>query len=118
MCCCQYYCWSCSDSYFDFADSFLNNGINIKELATALKLGNLGEQIVIKSEYAFSKLNFLGYEVSSREKYFVKRKARNDEATKLYIDILNNQSDGLYINDIINEKVKINDERIPRNIFK
>lgn len=106
------------DSYFDFADSFLNNGINVKELVTALKLGNLGEQIVIKSEYAFSKLKFLGYEVAKREKYFVKRKARNDEATKLYVNILNNQCDGLYMNDIINKKVKIDDERIPRNIFK
>lgn len=106
------------DSYFDFADSFLNNGINVKELVTALKLGDLGEQIVIKSEYAFSKLKFLGYEVAKREKYFVKRKARNDEATKLYVNILNNQYDGLYMNDIINKKVKIDDERIPRNIFK
>ena len=103
------------DSYFDFADSFLNNGINVNELASALKLGNLGMQIVIKSEYAFSKLKFLGYEIAMSEKYFVKRKSRNDEANKLYYNILNSNSKGLYINDITEGMVKNNDSRIPRN---
>ena len=103
------------DSYFDFADSFLNNGINVNELASALELGNLGMQIVIKSEYAFSKLKFLGYEIAMSEKYFVKRKSRNDEANKLYYNILNSNSKGLYINDITEGMVKNNDSRIPRN---
>lgn len=103
------------DSYFDFADSFLNNGINVNELASALKLGNLGMQIVIKSEYAFSKLKFLGYEIAMSEKYFVKRKSRNDEANKLYYNILNSNSNGLYIKDITEGMVRGNDRRIPRN---
>ena len=42
------------DSYFDFAASFLNNGISVQQLASAMRLGKLGEQIVIKSKYAFS----------------------------------------------------------------
>ena len=106
------------DSYFDFADSFLNNGININELAVALKLGKLGEQIVIKSEYAFSKLKFLGYELASNEKYYVKRKARNEEAIKNYYKLLQQNSKGLYINDIIEGNVKNSDSRIQRNEHK
>ena len=45
------------DSYFDFAASFLNNGISVQQLAKAMRLGKLGEQIVIKSKYAFSLLH-------------------------------------------------------------
>ena len=83
-----------------------------------MKLGKLGEQIVIKSEYAFSKLKFLGYEVASNEKYYVKRKARNEEAIKNYYKLLQQNSKGLYINDIIEGNVKNSDSRIQRNEHK
>lgn len=43
------------DSYFDYAESFLNNGISVEQLARAMRLGKLGEQIVIKSQFAFAK---------------------------------------------------------------
>ena len=49
------------DSYFDFAASFLNNGISVQQLANAMRLGKLGEQIVIKSKYAFSLLHYDGF---------------------------------------------------------
>lgn len=45
------------DSYFDYAETFLNNGISVEQLARAMRLGKLGEQIVVKSQYAFSKLH-------------------------------------------------------------
>ena len=46
------------DSYFDYAESFLNNGISVEQLARAMRLGKLGEQIVIKSQFAFSRLRY------------------------------------------------------------
>ena len=46
------------DSYFDYAESFINNGISVEQLAKAMRLGKLGEQIVIKSKRAFSYLKF------------------------------------------------------------
>ena len=51
------------DSYFDYAESFLNNSITVEQLAKAMKLGKLGEQIVIKSQYAFSCLTYDGFEI-------------------------------------------------------
>ena len=89
------------DSYFDFAASFLNNGISVQQLANAMRLGKLGEQIVIKSKYAFSLLHYDGFSIAEKEKYYVRRKARNDEADQLYSDILEEETDGLYILDII-----------------
>ena len=57
------------DSYFDYAESFLNNGISVEQLARAMRLGKLGEQIVIKSQFAFSRLHYEGFDVAEKEKY-------------------------------------------------
>ena len=89
------------DSYFDYAESFLNNGITVEQLARAMRLGKLGEQIVLKSRFAFSKLHYEGFEVADRETYFCLRKARNDEANRIYMEMLEEESDGLYIQDIM-----------------
>ena len=106
------------DSYFDYAESFLNNGITVEQLARAMRLGNLGEQIVLKSRFAFSKLHYEGFEVADRETYFCLRKARNDEANRIYMEMLEEESDGLYIQDIMRGGIQNDDPRIPRNVFE
>lgn len=106
------------DSYFDYAESFLNNGISVEQLARAMKLGKLGEQIVIKSQFAFSRLKFEGFDVAAKEEFYVLRKSRDDEANRLYLEMLEEESDGLYIQDIIRGGIKNDDPRIPRNISK
>ncbi len=104
------------DSYFDYAESFLNNGISVEQLSRAMKLGKLGEQIVIKSKFAFSNLKYQGFDVADKDQYYVHRKARDDEANQLYIEMLEEESDGLYIQDIMRGDIKNDDSRIPRNI--
>ena len=104
------------DSYFDFADAFLNNGITVEQLARAMQLGKLGEQIVLKSEFAFSKIKYEGFEVAEKETFYALRKARDDDANRTYFNILEEGADGLYIQDIIRGGVTNNDPRIPRNI--
>ena len=104
------------DSYFDYAEAFLNNGITVKQLSAAMRLGRLGEQIVIKSPYAFSCLHYAGFDVAEKEKYYVLRKARNDEANRLYLKMLEQEDDGLFIQDIIRGGIGNDDPRIPRNL--
>ena len=106
------------DSYFDYAESFLNNGISVEQLAKAMKLGNLGEQVVIKSQFAFSKLKYEGFDVAEKDVFYVLRKARDDEANQTYLEMLEEESDGLYIQDIMRGGIKNDDPRIPRNISK
>lgn len=106
------------DSYFDYAESFLNNGISVEQLARAMQLGKLGEQIVIKSKFAFSNLKFEGFDVAPKDRFYVLRKARNDEANLLYLKMLEEDSDGLYIQDIMRGGIQNDDPRIPRNISK
>ena len=104
------------DSYFDYAESFLNNAISVEQLAAAMKLGKLGEQIVLKSQFAFSRIRFEGFDVAEKEEFYVLRKARDDEANRLYLELLEEESDGLYIQDIIRGGISNDDSRIPRNI--
>ena len=106
------------DSYFDYAESFINNGISVEQLAQAMRLGKLGEQIVIKSKFAFSRLQFEGFDLAEKETYHVLRKARDDEANRLYFELLEEESDGLYIQDIMRGGIKNDDPRIPRNVSK
>jgi len=97
------------DSYFDYAETFLNNGISVEQLAKAMSLGKLGEQIVLKSKFSFSRIQFEGFEVAEKEEFYVLRKARDDEANQLYFDMLEEESDGLYIQDIIRGGITTDD---------
>ena len=106
------------DSYFDYAETFLNNGITIEQLARAMRLGKLGEQIVLKSKFAFSRIQFESFDVAEKEEFYVLRKARDDSANQLYTEILEEESDGLYIQDIIRGGITNDDARIPRNLSK
>lgn len=91
------------DSYFAYAESFLNNTISVQRLSEALRLGNLGEQIVLMSKKAFSHIRFLGYEVSDSSIYYPLRKERNDKARLEFLSNRRGKStpNDLYLNDII-----------------
>lgn len=104
------------DSYFDYAEAFINNAITVEQLAKAMRLGKLGEQIVIKSKFAFSKIRFEGFEPAGKDTYYVRRKRRDDSANQSYLDILEKETDGLYMQDIMRGGVTNDDLRIPRNI--
>ena len=106
------------DSYFDYAESFLNNGISVEQLARAMRLGKLGEQIVLKSKFAFDRIRYEGFDIAEKEKYYVLRKSRNDEANQQYLDMLEEEDDGLYIQDIMRGGIRNDDPRIPRNLPK
>lgn len=89
---------------------------SVEQLAKAMRLGKLGEQIVIKSKFAFSKIRFEGFEPAGKDTYYVRRKTRDDSANQSYLDILEKETDGLYIQDIMRGGVTNDDLRIPRNI--
>ena len=104
------------DSYFDFAEAFLNNTITVEQLSRAMRLGKLGEQVVLKSQFAFSKIKYEGFEAAHKEQFYDLRKSRDDEARQTYLDILEKEHDGIYILDILRGGISNDDPRIPRNI--
>lgn len=112
------YGYRADDSYFDFADAFLNNAITVEQLARAMKLGKLGEQVVLKSQFAFNEIHFEGFSIAEKEQYYIQRKARNDEAEASFHLMTDEVRDGLFMLDILREQVKNDDERIPRNLSR
>ena len=101
------------DSYFAFAKAFLNNSISLKQLSNAMYLGELGEQVVVKSEKAFNKLQFVDYERVKNEDYYPKRKRRDELVRLNYLKELEKDSlEGVYIRDLILKEVNLNDSSI------
>lgn len=97
------------DSYFSFAKDFVNNSINLEQLGNAMRLGKLGEQVVIVSERAFERIICLEDETELAEAsvYYPKRVKRNEEAKRQYLDTERYEIDlnGLFINDIMRRKM-------------
>ena len=99
------------DSYFSFAQDFLNNTISYRQLSQAMHLGNLGEQVVLKSRKAFSRISYQGFELAESGIWYPKKKARDDTARRDYFDSRNyqRQKGDLFISQIIDEGMSGND---------
>lgn len=101
------------DSYFSFARAFINNEISFTQLSYAMQLGRLGEQFVLKSPAAFERIQFISYEIADNTVYYAKRKVRDDEARAAFrAELEKDDSDGLYIRDLIRDEVQPNDPRL------
>ncbi|MDE7213735.1 MAG: DUF3990 domain-containing protein [Anaeroplasmataceae bacterium] len=103
------------DSYFSYARDFLQNGISVKRLAQVMKLGNLGNQIVLISPKAFSQIKFVGYEEAPQEQHFPLRKKRDELARLSYLSDKKGSSfdpNDILMIDIIREEIKSDDPRL------
>ena len=106
------------DSYFSFAQDFLNGTISVRQLRNAMHLGRLGEQVVLKSRKAFEQLQFKDYEIAESKEWYLKRQQRDQTARKCYFDLERNrrQKGDLYILQVIDEEVKADDPRLRSNL--
>ncbi len=100
------------DSYFSFATAFISNGISLRQLSKAMYLGDLGEQIVLKSQKAFERIKFIDYMSVDRNKYYEKRMARDEEARAAYKRERATIADDIYMIDIIRQRWRNEDVRI------
>ena len=100
------------DSYFSFAKDFINNTISVEQLAEAMRLGELGIQIVLKSKKAFDTVKYISYELAECKEYYVKRVSRDKKARETYLSghRQNLVSDGLFVMDIIRKGLKNGDK--------
>ena len=100
------------DSYFSFAKDFINNTISVEQLAEAMRLGELGIQIVLKSKKAFNAVKYISYELAECKEYYVKRVSRDKKARETYLSDHRQKlvSDGLFVMDIIRKGLKNGDK--------
>ena len=102
------------DSYFSFAQDFINGTISYRQLNNAMHLGKLGRQFVLKSKQAFDRIQFLGYEVADHDEWYAKKMLRDRSARREYFSVERNkrQRGDLYITQILDEEMKPDDERL------
>lgn len=102
------------DSYFSFAQDFLNGTISYRQLNNAMHLGNLGQQFVLKSKKAFDLISFIGYENASFNEWYSRKENRDKAARRDYFDTEKNKRlrGDIYITQIIDEEMNDNDARL------
>ena len=78
-----------------------------------MRLGNLGEQIVLKNESAFRNIRFAGFERAPQPLYGPLAKERDEAARAHYRELLaENPFEGIRIVDIIREGMTGDDPRL------
>ncbi len=102
------------DSYFTFAQDFVAGTISLSKLSEAMRLGKLGEQIVLKSEKAFQQIHFLSAEPVDAQIWY-ERKSIRDRDARRDDRKAKSRSDGineLFMLDIMREEIKNGDPRL------
>ena len=103
------------DSYFNYAESFISNGLPVKSLSFALRLGRLGEQIALVSEKAFENLEFVDAIPVDKSIYYPKFDSRDKTAREKYRNELSHkllEPDDIFVMDIIRQGMKNDDLRL------
>lgn len=102
------------DSYFSFAQDFLNGTISYRQLNNAMHLGNLGQQFVLKSKKAFDEIKYIGNEIALCDEWYSKKENRDKSARRDYFDTEKNrrQRGDIYITQIMDEEMKSDDLRL------
>lgn len=102
------------DSYFTFAKNFVSNGISLEQLKNAMHLGALGEQIVLKSKAAFSRITYVGCLEAKSDFYTKRAQERDKDARKMYRQMSReaSYSQGIFMADIIREGMTKDDPRL------
>ena len=79
-----------------------------------MKLGNLGNQIVLISPRAFSQIKFLGCEEAPRDVHFPLRKKRDELARLSYLSDKSGgfNPDDILMIDIMRGEIKSDDPRL------
>lgn len=109
------------DSYFSYATAWLSNRISINQLSRALVLGQLGEQIVLRSDRSIGALQYVDSEPANKSSYYPQFFSRDSQARKDYQKITKGYDasrKALYILDILREEVGPDDPRIQQFVLR
>jgi hypothetical protein len=92
------------DSYFSFVEDFLSGDISKEELQQALKLGDLGTQVCLKSIHAFNNISFVKIHKASASRFYDSAYIRDTHARAAYQKLIeHSDGQGTKIADMIGE---------------
>ena len=100
------YGYRADDSYFAFAEAFVENGLSVRQLERALYLGKLGTQTVLVSQKAFEHIEFVVATPAEKAIYFPKFKQRDTAARETYHNTIKNAGtilDDVFVIDLMRQ---------------
>lgn len=99
------------DSYFSFAQDFLNNAISLATLEKAMRLGELGEQVVLKSRRSFERIEHVRADKAESSVYYPNKEKRDEQARRRYREMKNEpwQKGHTYIMQLMDREMKRDD---------
>lgn len=102
------------DSYFSFAQDFINGTISYRQLNNAMHLGKQGQQFVLKSKTAFDRIQFIDSEIAESSEWYTKKMLCDKTARREYFSVERNkrQRGDLYITQIMDEEMTPDDPRL------
>lgn len=102
------------NSYFSFAQDFINGTISYRQLSNTMHPGRLGQQFVLKSKTAFDRIRFTGYEIAASSEWYAGKMLRDKSARREYFNIERNkrQKGDIYVTQIMDEEMKADDSRL------
>ena len=102
------------DSYFSFAQDFLNNAISLRQLSRAMYLGDLGKQIVLKSRKAFEQITFEDAIPAEARVWQPKKLMRDSRARREYFESRREpwKKGEIYMMQILEEEMQADDTRL------
>lgn len=103
------------DSYFNYAENFVSNGLSVARLNEALRLGRLGIQVALRTEKAFDRLRFVRADEVPWDEYHGRYVSRDAVARQEWREMRKTGAaavSGLFAYDVVRMGLKHGDERI------
>lgn len=76
--------WRADDSYFAFVEDFGLGFLSLENLQKAMRFGDLGQQVCLKSPLAFTKIQYVTHHPASAATFHQKAMDRDNEARSKY----------------------------------
>jgi hypothetical protein len=74
--------WRADDAFFSYVEDFFTMFLSLENLKEALKFGDLGNQVCLKSRKAFDVIKFVAFHPAPASRFF--QSAKNRDATAKY----------------------------------
>lgn len=101
------------DSYFRFVRTFMDNTISLEQLERAMRLGDWGKQIVLKSKRAFEQITYKGKHYVDNKVYYSKRIDRDESASEKFLSMIEEMDlNGRFLRDLMRAGGDANDNSL------
>ena len=95
--------WRADDAFFSYITDFVSNTLSVENVSLALKFGDLGNQVFLKSKKAFDRINFTTYYPASASRFLKSAKDRDKNAKQQYMN-MRGRALGTRISDLVGEE--------------